>query len=76
MTEYSVRDANDKISMPSPSNNDKYVFIIWLLVFFVCSLLECSDYEVRQCPEWAKDGGCERNKDYMKAFCRRSCGLC
>ena len=28
------------------------------------------------CAVWAASGECERNRDFMKATCRRSCGVC
>jgi prolyl 4-hydroxylase len=41
----------------------------------------CEDTS-NQCGEWAKNGGCEKNKDFMivtvagPGACRKTCGAC
>ena len=36
---------------------------------------ECED-SVPSCVGWAATGECERNQNYMRLECRRSCGVC
>ena len=36
----------------------------------------CSEDENERCPEWAADGQCKDNSQFMALTCGRSCGLC
>eukprot|EP00804_Cyclotella_cryptica_P000358 CCRYP_008674-RB/>CCRYP_008674-RB protein AED:0.16 eAED:0.16 QI:143/1/1/1/0.75/0.6/5/454/617 len=35
----------------------------------------CSD-DAYDCSKWAAGGECQRNPDYMREMCRKSCGIC
>ena len=36
---------------------------------------ECTNYNTA-CTDWAARGECEKNADYMRKACRKSCGIC
>lgn len=35
----------------------------------------CFD-DAEGCPDWARKGECERNPEFMRASCRKSCYVC
>ena len=37
--------------------------------------IRCKDKK-RECKNWAKNGLCQQNPEYMRPHCRNSCGLC
>ena len=37
---------------------------------------DCQDLQPEECPEWAEDGECEANPDYVLRNCAKSCGVC
>ena len=36
---------------------------------------DCQD-DHEHCEDWAKNGECENNPEYMKDGCKKSCGIC
>lgn len=42
---------------------------------YVASPTKCVDTN-KECPNWAKNGECEKNPKYMNVGCRLSCGIC
>ena len=42
--------------------------------------VQCEDtwYELDKgnCPEWSRDGECQKNPDFMLKHCRKSCKVC
>lgn len=36
----------------------------------------CADEDAEHCPDWAAQGECTRNANYMQSNCRKSCQTC
>ena len=41
----------------------------------VCQDEDCID-EGEYCSDWAQNGECQYNPEYMLEFCKKSCGVC